>query len=496
MRVGIVTDTHFGREPTDHVERAWRLFRDKGARLVVNCGDIANRFDPEWYAKMCAVRRRVFPDVKNAPDEIWVWAGHDRIGLDDKKGVGKYDVVKGMLKIPHEAYDERTYAGFRFLVVPQYLDYKRYADMIGAACKASPGKPVFVFDHVPCKGTTENSGRWGDVRRMKVLSRYPQVIHITGHAHGSLRNEQNIHQGVFTSVSAGCLTYFSEAYAGCVNPTGRNRSVLVMELFADHAVFRRYALATGAEIGGDEPWTVVWPYDPTHPRYSRAAQRARHAAPQFAVGAALEVAVTEDGIHVKIPEAPGRFTRHYRVDLFRRNADGEWMRFALRERRGEFWKEPDERRGFVDDIVDSAYFVAGEPIRITATPCDFWGNEGRAIEWEGMAPADKAEIVWQGNLEKGSLDLPPIATPGRLKVVADLEVEQSGPATLEIGLARKDVRWMRTVGTPPGHTCLTYVFDVDGNVKKGDQFCFVVKSGTIDALMAVSNVKMKISKGK
>ena len=154
FKVGLVTDTHVRttRKSCERVELAYQLFKKHGVEMIVNCGDIADKFYPEGYAHYSAVRRETYPDPATAPRELYVWANHDRMDYpedDSKNPLLAFPKVKELLGIPNEAYDEISHKGFTFLVFPQWLDAKRYESMIAKACAANPGKPVFIFDHVP-----------------------------------------------------------------------------------------------------------------------------------------------------------------------------------------------------------------------------------------------------------------------------------------------------------------------------------------------------------
>jgi len=511
LKVGITTDTHFGRKDVKGVERcekAWNLFKRLGCGLVANCGDIADKFYPEWYAEVCKMRERVFGDPKTAPKEVWVYAGHDRINMPDdtdKRGVGNYALLKKLLKIPHEAYDSLSVAGFEFLVVPQTVDYVRYEKMLATACAKTPEKPVFVFDHHPGARTTEGSALWGDERRRELLSKFPQVVHFTGHAHGSLYNEQNIHQDTYTSVSAACLTYFTGAYTGTFASSGQNRAVLVMELYADYAVIRRYQVDTGAEIGADEPWTIRWPYDPKKPFYSHANMRARHPAATFPEGAALSVRPEVlkgkwfdsrgSKLIVEFPETGSRFTWFYRLEAYRQDdATGDSVRILQRDIRGEYCSESKDRKGKVRDTLDAAYFTAGEKIVLRVTPCDFWGGEGKPLTWRGTAPADVGTLVCRGEVERNENSyllpvLPPEADGKDLKVVVDAEFDQPGAMPVCIGVKACDFWWAARMTTPLGKTKLTYIFTLFG-AKAATRYEFSFAGGSKPWSVKFSNLRI------
>ena len=498
VRVGITTDTHFGRPDVKGVEsceKAWRIFKDRGCALVAHCGDIADRFSPDAYAEVCRMRERVFGDPKTAPREVWVYAYHDRIGMPDdtdKRGIGNYALLKDLLRIPHEAYDSFSISGFEFLVVPQAVDFGKYETMLAAACAKSPGKPVFVFDHHPGRSTTENSDFDGDARRRDLLEKFPQVVHITGHAHGSLYNEQNIHQAAYTSVSAACLTYFTGHYVGAVAGTGQNRSVLVLEIFGDHAVFRRYAVESGEEIGADEPWTIRWPYDPKKPFYSPESMRARHPPATFPSGAVLSV-TRGPNLLVEFPETGSRFTWYYRIEAYREDGSaGRSVRILRRDVRGEYWRDPKDRKGIVRDALDAAYFTAGEEIVLTVTPCDFWGGEGEPLTWRGAAPECGYRLVCRGEVEKGTFRLPDLSpeVDGKaLKVVVDVEIDQSGSVPIAIGVKACDFWWAARMSTPPGRSKLTYVFDI-AKARTDTRYEFSIAGGTEPRSVEFTNLRI------
>ena len=97
-------------------------------------------------------------------------------------------------------YATGSVKGFPYVVLPQRmtdgLDLPRCERKIADACAANPGKPVFVFAHVPPAGTTRNGN--GIPEKTAMFSTCPQVVNISGHNHGSLADGRSIWQGAFT----------------------------------------------------------------------------------------------------------------------------------------------------------------------------------------------------------------------------------------------------------------------------------------------------------
>lgn len=74
--------------------------------------------------------------------------------------------------------------------------------------KLSKTKPFFYFQHVPIRGTTGDSFGWADGGKIKpVLSKFPNCVAFTGHAHRPFIDERSIWQGEFTAVATPSLSY-------------------------------------------------------------------------------------------------------------------------------------------------------------------------------------------------------------------------------------------------------------------------------------------------
>ena len=522
FKVGLVTDINVRETRTscERLELAYRLFKDHGVEMIVNCGDIANTFAPKAYAHYCDIRRETYPDPATAPKEIYVWANHDRMAYpedDTKDKLLAFPKVKKLLGIPNEAYDEFVFKGFTFLVFPQWLDWNRYEATIAKACAANPGKPVFIFDHVPPVDTTENSRSWGSPDRRRILSKFPQVINISGHAHGSLRNEQNIWQGAFTDVSVGCLAQWNGDNVGRAQPTLQNWSCIVMEVYPSKAVFRRFELKDRFEIGANAPWTVSWPYDPANAPYDPKRLRATRPRPQFPAGAKLSLKVDREpfsSLAVSFPAATDTDTTFlYRLELARRDADGKWITFACRETRGEYHL-PAAARGatLTDDAISAGYFTPGETCRISVTPVNFWGGEGKPISAEWTPPAAKAlERVWEGvpaparpgekfsfNGGEALFSFPEgvwakIPVGAKVRLTADLLLEQRNVRGVNFGLfSKRDYRRSSpAIHTPKGYSDLRYVVDfrrvatkypLDFRMRQGDRLKVLFRRLALDRI--------------
>ena len=152
--IGFMSDTHVG--PTNElcarIKGAYKVFKREGCEVIVNAGDIADRFCPDGYRRYREIADETFPDPASRPKEIFVYANHDTNGFPKKPGENRavaFPEVRRLLGIRHDLYERIDHKGYAFLVVPETLDYERYEEMIAKACAENPGKRVFLCDHRP-----------------------------------------------------------------------------------------------------------------------------------------------------------------------------------------------------------------------------------------------------------------------------------------------------------------------------------------------------------
>ena len=347
-----MTDTHVGptRESCARIEGAYNVFRREGCEVIVNAGDIADRFCPEGYRHYREIADEIFPDPASRPKEIFVYANHDTNGFPRKPGEDRsvaFPEVRRILGIRHDLYDRIEHKGYTFLVVPETLDYKRYEGMIAEACAENPGKRVFLCDHRPGAGTTPMSSDWGDLdgRRRVILNRYPQIVALNGHIHGTIRDPRQIWRGEYTCVNAGCLSSWHGNYFGVVPTVKEEYGVFVIDVYPSKLEFRRFDVRTG------------------------------------------------ESFEVEPMEA----TERVRAELWRRNASGEWAVFAVKDIEYPYFLPPEERTPVESVVFHPACFDEGVPYQITLTPIDFAGRRGttRLVD-EGIGKAAPGgEVVFE-----------------------------------------------------------------------------------------------------
>ena len=422
IRLGVMTDTHVGKtvESCARVRQALELFREQGAELVINNGDIADHHYEDGYRAY----RQVFNEVYASgpkPQEIYAYAWHDAF---DFRGHPRDQVVadspeafedtRKLLEAPHGHTAEIRFKDYTFLVMPQFtgskgfLTWDDYEKRVAAACKANPGKPVFVVDHVPPRGTVYYSVEWGCGRSRKILEKYPQVVAFTGHVHGSIRSDRFIWQDSFTVINAGCLFGWDGLLAGRLLPVpggARNGydkqewGVLTVDVYADRLVVRRWDVRDRREVAA--PWVVPLPFVAATAPYRWQTLRDATPKAEFAPGAKVTATpVMKDktfaGWQIDFTDSAKGAT-NYRIVAERRLADGTWGDRALCELFSDYCRRPRDRRPTLRYGMPAAYFAPSSDYRISVSPMTAFGDVGAPIFTEVKTPAAFAPstVVWE-----------------------------------------------------------------------------------------------------
>ena len=416
LKVGLMTDTHVGKTKAScaRARLAYELFRDIGVDLIVNDGDVADHHYPTGYVAYREMVEETFAGVPAAkrPKELFVYAWHDAFdyknhprGDAQKDAPEAFAEMQELIKSPNGPYAEGEIKGFPYVVIPQFygrhgqVDWKRFDSMLSAAEQSHPGKPVFAFAHVPPEGTTR--GKRGSAEKRRVLNRHPMAVNISGHSHGSLRDERAIWQGEFTSVNIGCLQNWGGGLPGSAPKRMENYGAVLMEVFANRIVFRRFDVRDRKEYAADTPWIVPWPFDPSTAPYRRGPRAAAAKAPEFAADAKVGVSTDQPfkTATITFPCVSGAVRPlAYRIEIEKHDG-GTWIPFARKDVYGDFWQREEDRPATVSQTVSAAYFTAGAHYRVSVRPRNVWGREGRELSCTFTAgnPSAGGTTVWESS---------------------------------------------------------------------------------------------------
>ena len=381
FRVGFMTDTHIKNteESCAKVKAAFEFFLSKQPDLIVHLGDLADKHSPDGYR----IYRRLFHEIfqEKRPEEIILYADHDAVGCPDRETF--YREFQRLLNIPHAPYDNLVIHGYPFLIFPQAVeeDFSRMERIIRQAIKDHPGKPVFVLHHCPMFNTVDHSLAGLCLEGRSVLDKYPQVIHFSGHTHSSLRNGNCIHQDTFTSVNAGCLSFWQQNQAGENLLPKECDEVMIMEVFPEKLILRRFSVSDGFEINANAPWRIPLPFNRETAPYR--PENRNFPIPEFPGDAKIVIEKNGSPFHsilFTFPDAEECYL--YRAELEKLER-GKWKFVAEKEDYGNFYLK--EKRKFTHFEFNSGFFEENNRYRLKVTPFHFGCGAGAAIQVDFIA---------------------------------------------------------------------------------------------------------------
>ena len=346
---------------------------------VVFSGDITdNGFIDSFYA-FAAVTDN---EIKDGTERLAVVSkSHDSYTLLNSS----LDLFTGITG--QETDFHRVINGFHFIGISRSDTLEQYTDdqvkwldeNIAQAVKADPEKPVFVFQHEhvldTVYGSSETDG-WGLDVFTQVLSKYPQVVHISGHSHFPANDPRAVWQGSFTAINDGGLAYFELAVDGKNGqfPEEKDRmsQALIIEVDADNRVLVKVLDVDEGNIMREFLLDNIT--EKNKVKYSFEAREENSTAPVFDGDAALSYA--KKGI------------RHYiTVPLAKVSEDNEVFiyRIYVTDKNGkavhEDWAFSDY---FFSDMPESITFEGFIALKkdLTVKVCaeDVWGNTSEYFE--------------------------------------------------------------------------------------------------------------------
>ena len=386
-----------------NLERALDVLAPLQPDVVVNVGDIndtGNDADAvRYYKARCDARLGSLPHI--------ACLGNHELGFlrDECKAertpaaiLRDFNSVFGYA--PNERVVRRTICGFEFVALSLsresgYTDAEiaEFGAALDAAEASDPARPVFVVTHYHPKDTVNDSsaeGKCGPLRRL--LDRHPRVVSLSGHTHNPLQDPRSIWQGDFTALDVSTLCYGSinlqppaANQISCLLPFGHEAvGFLVLDVFADRIVVRRFSARTRREIAPDAPWTIPWPHNPARAPYRVDVRRAGEVSPRFAgdpeptlwydygfvylMFGAAEPADGVFGYRIELEDDGGNATVHFHVS--------------------DYYRVPEHRVGRVVFRSPPDALASGRRYRCRIVPVGFFGAKGTPCEWSFAIKAD------------------------------------------------------------------------------------------------------------
>ncbi len=406
LRFGFLTDTHINADGSnlDRVQKALTLFKTNGVDLVVHGGDICNAFYPVGYAAYSNCFETVFADADSVPRKIYAVGNHDtQENIGDTNQITAAAEVLRILGAENLHTDKRTVNGYTFLVMPYalggteegFLSWSAYEAAVSNACEeAGAGMPVFVLEHKPPQDTVYNTtNTWGYQQSKEILSKYPQVVELSGHVHGSLHNDVFFWQGAFSVVNVCCLQQWYGLLDGKSDTAAKtSNGVLLVDVFADKIVISRWDVLDGTEIDPEHRWQINLPHAEATAPFNRtnlvAAEEANP--PVFGEGAVLAVAAVTSGSQttgykLTFPQVTTNAMTYW-IEVQEQDG-GSWAAVAHTEIFSDYWKAPSERGDTATYTFSTSDLDVNTTYRFAVRPVGQYETKGTAITNEVTTPS-------------------------------------------------------------------------------------------------------------
>jgi len=338
-RFAVMSDIHVGRTGwTNRLPNAVEVLKEKQLDAVFVVGDVADNGRKDQLQNALSTFSPLSPET----NVYFMMGNHDW-------WEGNGSVFKGVMGQRLNQFIDIK--GYPFITVS--LDGSEANNQINIyqstsknflkaalekASKEYPGKPIFVFMHVPLTHTVYGSyriepgteSRANNTEAMKeICKKYPQIVLFSGHSHYPLGDERCIYQKYFTSVHDGNLAatniedgllptnsdrHFSESLniaEGCIVSVNDKKDVIV-----DRVNFTRNEPIK-------KPWTIKAPHDGS--AFTYTSDRNGGEVPYFASTDKLIIdEIQNNSFKVTFPQAKDDdLVHHYLVELMNKNGSRE-----------------------------------------------------------------------------------------------------------------------------------------------------------------------------
>lgn len=444
-RFAVMSDIHVGRTGwRNRLPNAVEVLKEKELDAVFVVGDVADNGRKDQLQNALSTFSPLSPETNTyfmMGNHDW-WEGNGSIfkGVIGQK-LNQFIDIKGYpfitVSLDGSERDNQIY-------IYQSTSKNFLNAALEKANREYPGKPIFVFMHVPMTHTVYGSyriepgteSRANNTEAMKeICKKYPQIVLFTGHSHYPLGDERCIHQKYFTAIHDGNLTatniedgllptnsdrHFSESLniaEGCIVSVNGNKDVTV-----DRIDFSRNEPIK-------KPWTIKAPHDGS--MFTYTSDRNGGEVPYFATTDKLTInEIQSNSFKVTFPQAKDDdLVHHYSVELMNKNgvreqkvnvfsqfffgsATPKTLSLTMKNLKGIYsdylvkvtaidsfypnnldhsTNKSEPLTGSVKDEVYNEMYLVG-----SAAPCG-WSNANP----ETMTKQEDGILVWTGFLKKG-----------------------------------------------------------------------------------------------
>ena len=363
LTFGVISDIHFdngiGEGAMVKVPQALKNLTSQGKLdALAIAGDLADAGRADQYEMLVSV----FNDKSNytnpVGDLLFMMGNHDH---GNASGMSNYQNGLSVFNggEPYPLHQYKVIKGYPFITISMMTsgsnaypaDLRKQLDTwLTQAASECPGKPIFVFTHVPPQWTVygswpefENGSTWGMADLNSVLNKYPQAVVFAGHSHYPLGDPRSIHQGTnpdsphknyYTAINTASTTY-GEIHPGAVaagihpeNFAYATEGMIVSEMEDGNIEIRRFDTYRNTEINPEKRWVLKAPFDGSMFEYADIRDAADNPdnvplrnglpAPAFTKSAEIGVEFVDGKAVVSFPQATDdECVFRYRLRIFK-----------------------------------------------------------------------------------------------------------------------------------------------------------------------------------
>lgn len=226
LRFAALSDVHFDKSHNEksaervRLQKALRFMNDYSAKQTYDKFDallVAGDFSNHGLIEEIGPFKQILDEnLKPSTRRVLCMGNHEYYG-------GNRELWEKTFQT--EANRRQEINGYQFITISpdkgscnenDYVYLRSWLDQnLKEAVEADPTKPVFVIQHYHVYNTVYGSNDLpGDFHAgvkdiTDVLSKYPQVVHISGHSHIPSFDPRAIWQGDFTAIGTGSMSYFA-----------------------------------------------------------------------------------------------------------------------------------------------------------------------------------------------------------------------------------------------------------------------------------------------
>ncbi|MGN0521058.1 MAG: metallophosphoesterase family protein [Eubacterium sp.] len=337
LTVGVLSDTQLpNKEPEngenkykENTRKALEFMKEQNVDVVLFAGDFTDLASHYSYASYTEVFNDVFGEDK--PETVYIMGNHDNWYPTDYQSVAPKERLYKEC-IGESPWVHKVINGFHFIGVSpdntqntngytkktlEWMD-----EQIALAEKDTPqGNPIFVVTHHSPQNTVYGSDDWYDPGIDGVLSKYENVVSISGHSHYSMLDERSIYQNNYTAFQTQSMAYielesgkfdaFKEGMSTIPQGDSLYPYAMIMRVGEDKTTIERWNVYDKTEEKSDNRWTLNYPLEKSNFTYEYYDRLHQTTPPSFdasvvkydpAVKSLNDESVTLPGISFKAAE--------------------------------------------------------------------------------------------------------------------------------------------------------------------------------------------------